>query len=105
MQPVRFCAHKGCFEAAIMTKRSDDLCRSHYRTDILAKVDLVEAEVIPSNGSRGESAGVTDAVTNATVRQGTVRLDPAETNIAALVYGGIIKVTPSKAAEAVKAAG
>lgn len=104
MQTVRFCTVENCFEVAIKAKRSAEHCRTHYRSDILAKAtDLVACEVIPSVGVRGESAGVTDCFTNETVRQGKVMLDPLETNIAALVYGGIVKVTPSKAAEAVKA--
>ena len=103
MQPVRFCGHAKCYDVAIKTKRSDNLCRTHYRSDVLANVDLVECEVQPSTGLRGESAGVTDAVSNQTIRSGSVLLDPLETNIAALVYGGIVKVVPSKAAAEVKA--
>lgn len=104
MQPIRFCAHSGCFEVAIKAKRAEDLCRTHYREDILANAtDLVACEVIPSTGRKGEAAGVTDAITNQTVYGGPVVLDPQETNIAALVYGGIVKVVPSPAAEAVKA--
>lgn len=102
MQPIRFCAHPGCFEVAIKTKRTDDLCRPHHR-EVLAKVeDLVRCEVIAARGSRGESAGVSDCLTNETVRfGGVVTLDPLETNIAALVYGGAVKVLPGT--EAVKA--
>lgn len=94
---AKFCATSGCFEVAIGAARSRDLCRTHYR-DLLAKsTDLVKCEVVASHGSRGQSAGVTDCVTNETVRfGGTVTLDPRETNIAALVAGGIVKVIPSK---------
>lgn len=102
MQPVRFCAATNCFEVAIKTKRSDDLCRTHVREAMAKATDLVVCEVVPSVGIRGEVAGVADAITNQTVRQGRVTLDPLETNIAALVYGGLVKVIPSKAAEAVK---
>jgi hypothetical protein len=105
MQPIRFCAHQGCPEVAIKTARSVDLCRAHYRSEVLAAVELVEAEVVASMGKRGEQAGVTDAVTNQTVHSGTVRLDPLETRAAALVYGGIIRLKPGPAAEAAKAEG
>lgn len=103
MQPVSFCTGPNCFEAAIKTKRSASLCRTHTRELLAKATDLVVCQVVPSEGRRGEQAGVTDAMTNETVRSGPVTLDPLETNIAALVYGGIVKVAPSKAAEAVKA--
>jgi hypothetical protein len=105
MQPVRFCSKAGCFEVAIKTARTDDLCRKDYRADVLAVADdLVRAEVLCDRGSRGEDTGVTDAVTNQTVYfGGVVTLDPRETNLAALVAGGIVKILPSAAAEAVKA--
>lgn len=98
MQPVRLCVHPKCYQAAIMTSRDTSRCREHYRSDVLANVELVRCEVIPSEGRRGELAGVTDAVTNETVRQGLVYLDPLETNVAALVYGGIVKVLVDAAA-------
>lgn len=104
MQPIRFCGHDGCFAVAIKTKRSEDRCREHYRSDVLAVADnLVACEVIPSVGRQGRRAGVTDAVTNQRVEQGPVTLDPLETNIAAVVATGILRVLPGKAADKVKA--
>jgi hypothetical protein len=90
----KFCVVGGCNDVAIRGARSMDHCRPHYRSEVLAKAtDLVTCEVIASRGSRGEAAGVTDCVTNETVRFGaTVTLDPQETQIPALVAGGIVKV-------------
>lgn len=106
MQPVKFCATSGCFDVAVRGARADDLCRTHYRELLATVTDLVTCEVVAGRGSRGESAGVTDCVTNQTVRfGGKVTLDPLETNIAALVAGGTVKVVPSAAAEKVKAKG
>lgn len=98
-----FCTITGCYEVAIGAARSRQHCRAHYRSEILANAtDLVTCEVVAGVGSRGESAGVTDAVTNETVRQGgTVVLDPRETNVAALVAGGTVRVI--KADQSVKA--
>lgn len=105
MQPVRFCSQPDCYDVAVKAARSSDLCRGHYRSEVLAHAtDLVTCEVLASEGRRGELAGVTDCVSNETVRHGgTVTLDPRETNIAALVAGGTVKVVPGKAAERVKA--
>jgi hypothetical protein len=105
MQPIRFCTSAKCYEVAIKTARSADKCRTHYRTEVLAAAadELVQCQVVPSEGRKGEKAGVSDCLTNATVHSGLVTLDPAETNIAQLVYSGLVKVVPSAAAEAVKA--
>lgn len=104
MQPVRFCSHGECFEAAIRGARATDKCRTHYRELLAAADDLVACEVTTTpEGLNGEASGVTDAITNETVRPGgTVTLDPRETNIAALVAGGIVRVIPSPAAKALK---
>lgn len=96
-----FCVVAGCFTPAIGAARSRKHCREHYRTEVLAGVELVAAEVLAGFGSRGETAAVADAFTGEDVTFGNVvRLDPAETNILALVQGGIVKVLPSPAAEA-----
>lgn len=95
---AQFCVIDGCFEVAIAAARSRRHCRGHYR-DILAQAtDLVRCEVTAGAGIsvRAALAGVTDCVTNETVRQGgVVTLDPQETNIAALVAGGTVKVLPA----------
>lgn len=94
---VKFCTVDGCFEVAIRGARSWDHCRGHYRSDVLAHADdLMRCEVTAGLGTSGrEEAGVTDCVTNETVRKGgVVTLDPRETNIAALVAGGTVKVVP-----------
>lgn len=102
MQPAQFCTTPGCFETRIGAARSREKCRTHYR-ELLAAADLVQVEVVAGEGSRGQLAGVTDCVTNQTVRHGGVALlDPVETNIAALVAGGVVKVIPSPAAEKAK---
>lgn len=99
---VKFCS-RGDYEVAIAGARSRDLCRSCYRELLADATDLVKCEVIASHGSRGQSAGVTDCITNQTVRfGGVVTLDPLETNIAALVAGGTVKVIQPKPAKATK---
>jgi hypothetical protein len=83
---ARLCA-EGDYKAAVKAARSADHCREHYRTKILAGVDLLKCKVIGV-------APVTDARTQASVPTGgTVELDEAETNIAALVAAGVIEVT------------
>jgi hypothetical protein len=93
---VKFCAVADCYEVAIRGGRTTDYCRGHYRSQVLTDAaDLLNCEVISGFGSAGQSSGVTDCVTNETVRRaGVVRLDPTETNVAALVAGGIVKVRP-----------
>lgn len=94
---AKFCAVDGCHEVAIAAARSLDHCRADYRTLFLdPATDLVTCEVTAGDGTRGEMAGVTDCYTNQTVHHGgTVTLDPRETNIAALVAGGTVKVVPA----------
>jgi hypothetical protein len=89
-----FCTMPGCYEVTITTARSDAHCRTHYRSEVLANAtDLMRCEVTCGYGTRGEESGVSDAVTNQIVTKGgEVILDPTETNIAALVAGGTVKV-------------
>jgi hypothetical protein len=94
---VKFCVMAGCHDVAVRSGRGADHCRKHYRTEVLGTAgDLVRCEVISGFGSSGQSSGVTDCVTNETVRLGgAVTLDPVETNVAALVAGGIVRVVPA----------
>jgi hypothetical protein len=92
--PAKFCAEDGCYEVAIGAARSRDHCRPHYRDLVLKDVELIRCQVVcAASGRNGERAGVTDARTNVTVyAPGIVELDPAETNIAAVVAAGAVKV-------------
>lgn len=92
--PAKFCVRTGCYEVAIGAARSREHCSTHYR-DVLAEADdLVLAEVTATtSGRRGEVARVTCCV----AREGRqaperVWLDPAETNVAALVAAGAVRV-------------
>jgi hypothetical protein len=74
-------------------KRPTDLCRAHLLegiADELVTVDVVGA------------LGIVDVRTHETVMApGSVELDPAQTNIAALVKAGLVKVRrPAKPAPA-----
>ncbi len=105
---IKSCLREHCFEAAIRAPRSTGLCRGHYvealdaddpaLTTSIAATPLVRCEVI------GQSP-ITDARTCCGVVAGElVDLDPVETNITALVYGGHVKVLPAgKAAKTSKA--
>lgn len=103
--PANFCIVDGCYEAAVGAARSRQHCRGHYLSEVLAGVELVRCEVVGTErGRRGEQCRVTDARTAQSVgRGGVVELDPEETNIAALVAAGAVKVLPNAAAKAVKA--
>lgn len=88
--PVKFCDHEGCHEVAVKAARSGDHCRTHYAEDVLSGVELMRCEVV------GPSL-ITDVRTNTGVGAGgTVELDPEETNVAALVAGGHVKVIPAE---------
>lgn len=89
---AQFCAIDGCYEVTIGGARSREHCRGHYNGEVLAKVELVRFEVTAGR--------VTDARTQVSHGPGTVvELDPAETNVAALVAAGLGKVAtkPAKA--------
>jgi hypothetical protein len=96
---VKFCAVQGCYEVAVRGGRGGDYCRTHYRSEVLATAaDLIRCEVLSGHGSAGQRSGVTDCLTNETVRQrGLVTLDPTETNVVALVASGIVRVLPGAA--------
>lgn len=92
---AKFCVKDGCYEVAVAAARSREHCRTHYNTEVLAGVDLVRFEVT----AESSKARVTDARTQVSHGRGSVvELDPAETNIAALVAAGLGKVVPSKPA-------
>lgn len=94
MAAAKFCK-LGDYQVAIKGARSDEYCRDHYNSEILARVDLVKFEVT----AESPKARVTDARTQVSHGRGSVvELDPAETNIAALVAAGLGKVVPSKPA-------
>lgn len=89
---AKFCV-KGDNQVAIKAARSSDHCRDHYRTEVLAGVELLRCEVTGV-------APVTDARTQVSVPAGqAVELDPMETDIAALVAAGAVKVLPAAKAE------
>jgi hypothetical protein len=90
MKP-RLCV-AGDYRAAVKAPRSSDFCRDCYREQILRDVALLKCEVIGA-------APITDARTQESVNPGgVVELDEAESNIAALVAAGSIKVlAPAKA--------
>jgi hypothetical protein len=89
---IKFCTEAKCTQIAIGAFRSRVHCRTHYLK--LVEPFLVTAKVICAEpGARGEVPGVA-GVDGVTVRAGgTVRLDPAETNLAALVYAGAIELS------------
>jgi hypothetical protein len=91
MPTIKFCAEPKCTKVAIGAHRSRDYCRPHYLK--LVEPHLVTAKVVCSQlGANGEVPGVA-GVDGITVRAGgTVRLDPSETNLAALVYSGAIEL-------------
>jgi len=94
---IQFCAKAGCHDVAVGVSRWDrdapagpPLCRPHR----LADLQTVRCEVI------GPLA-VTDVRTQEGVtRGGVVELDPAEANIAQLVYAGHVRVIATPKAEA-----
>jgi hypothetical protein len=84
MKP-RLCV-EGDYKAAVKAARSAEHCREHYVSKVLAGVELLKCEVVGV-------APVTDARTLASVPTGgTVELDEAESNIAALVSSGAVRV-------------
>lgn len=89
---IQFCIEAKCTQIAIGAFRSRKHCRKHYL--MLVEPFLVTAKVVCAQaGARGEVPGVA-GVDGVTVRAGgTVRLDPGETNLAALVYAGAIELT------------
>ncbi|MEO3923010.1 hypothetical protein ABGB07_03890 [Micromonosporaceae bacterium B7E4] len=92
---AEFCIITGCYEVAVAAARSRKHCRPHYDSEVLAGVELVKFEVT----AESPKARVTDARTQVSHGRGSVvELDPAETNIAALVAAGLGKVVPSKPA-------
>lgn len=85
--PAKFCVMPECYEVAVGAARSRDHCRDHYNSEVLAGVDLIRFEVTAPAGR------VTDARTQTSHGRGAVvELDPAETNIPALVAAGLGKV-------------
>lgn len=84
----------GDYEPAIKAARSSDHCRSHYNSEVLAGVELIQFEVTADRGR------VTDARTQVSHGKGSVvEIDPEETNIAALVAAGLGRVIlPAKPA-------
>jgi hypothetical protein len=89
--PAKFCAVPGCQQVAVKTARTTTLCRQCYNTTVLPTVGLVWLEVTGP-------APVTDARTQQSAGKGSVvALDPAETNVAALVAGGAGKVVDAPA--------
>lgn len=107
MPAPKFCTVSGCYEIAVREPRSQNHCRGHYATEILSGVELIRFEVTAQPrfvGGKARRPGVVDARTGQTVHAGgVVELDPAGTNIAALVAAGLGKVVPGPAAEATKA--
>lgn len=86
----KFCK-MGDYQPAIKAVRSDEHCREHYNSEVLAGVELLRFEVTAETGR------VTDARTQVSHGKGsTVDLDPAETNVAALVAAGLGRVVPAE---------
>lgn len=93
MPAARFCTVDGCHEVAAGARRSRVHCRRHYNSEVLAGVELVRFEVTAGATPKGRRPGVVDVRTQRTVYAGGVAmLDPAETNIAALVAAGVGRV-------------
>ena len=88
---------KACYQIAIGhggAQRDDDLCREHY---LEASAD----EFVTATVTAGK---ITDVRTQESVGQGgTVTLDPVLTDLAALVYAGLID--PKSVTDAGTAAG
>lgn len=92
---AKFCVTTDCYEAAIGAARSRDHCGPCYRALVLAEADdLCLVEVTGTRaGRRDEVCRVTDCVTRVShPAPAHVWLDPAETNVAALVAAGAVKV-------------
>lgn len=86
--PAKFCAKDGCMRVAVRAPRSSELCRECYNADIMPTVEMVMFRVTATSGAK-----VTDARTQQSRGNGhVVELDPAETNVAALVAAGLGEV-------------
>lgn len=95
--PAKFCVN-GDNNVAVAGPRSREHCRDCYNSNVLKGVELIKFEVT--------AGAVTDARTQVSHGKGNVvELDPAETNIAALVAGGLGKVVAAKAPAKAEAKG
>jgi hypothetical protein len=105
MSDVQFCAVDGCNEVAVghgywqgrrgtenpRPPRPRDKCRSHAYGEF--GHEFVRVQVVGP-------ARIVDVRTGESVEApGFVELDPVQTNIAMLVYGGLVKVADSTKAE------
>ncbi len=98
---IAFCAATGCFDAVVgvgywqgrqgtenpLPPWPNDMCRIHHLERI--EPGLVRCKVV------GPARIVDTRTTTSVAMPGEVELDPVETNIAALVYAGYVKVLPA----------
>lgn len=93
---LQMCAVPGCPEVGTGQPRSRRHCGPHYRSEVLAGVELVRCEVTGR-------FPVVDARTGEDVPPGgTVELDPLATQIPALIAGGMVRIAPAPAVKAEK---
>lgn len=100
---IKFC-EKDDGKVAIGTgKRPIEYCRAHYVETYGPEFQAWNV-IIPHKamGIDPEDMAIACAKTGRDISAGTVWLDPVETSIAALVYGGLIEAIPA-AAPAAKA--
>lgn len=93
---LQMCAVTGCPEVGTGQPRSRRHCGPHYRSEVLAGVELTRCEVVGR-------FPVVDARTGEDVPPGgTVELDPEATNIPALIGGGMVRIAPASAVKVEK---
>lgn len=98
MSMIKFC-QKDDRKIAIGTgKRPIEFCRAHY-VEVYGPEMQAWNVVIPHKamGLDPEDMAIACAKTGQDISAGTVWLDPVETSIEALVYGGLIEAIPSQA--------
>jgi hypothetical protein len=89
---LQMCAVPGCPEVGTGQPRSRRHCGPHYRSEVLAGVELTRCDVI------GQFP-VVDARTGEDIPPGgVVELDPVATQIPALIAGGFVRIAQAPAA-------
>ncbi len=89
---LQMCAIDGCPEVGTGQPRSRRHCGPHYRSEVLAGVELVKCDVV------GQFP-VVDARTGEDIPPGgVVELDPVATQIPALIAGGFVRIAKAPAA-------
>lgn len=92
---LKMCAVKGCPEVGTGQPRSRRHCGPHYRSVVLADIELVRCQVVGP-------FPVVDARTGEDIPPGgVVELDPGTetinaTNIPALIAGGHVRILPAE---------